>query len=445
MTLDARLRRAAQAVDDSVADVSPVDLLQELGGRRRRRSSLTVAVAFGLLAVVVGAAVALPRLRPGSQDTPLESSGGRAAVQARPVELAVTATQLPKAPLAPRRDPAAVWSGRELIVWGGWAGNQAASQAFADGAAYNPETGRWRGLAPAPLSARSAPVAVWTGREMVVWGGNDPARGRAGNALLDGAAYDPVSDSWRRIASAPAGSARSFGKAVLAQGRMVIGSGQDPTSGPRTASLLVYDLARDRWQRLPGGDPVYDLAATGREVALATIDPGTGQLRFRSVDVSSGRSRLLPDFPVATRPDTVGVELVGLVWTGRELVAAVTSDGRTLIAGLDAASPDAISWRLLATTAAEHFHPAANVQFDPQIAPMVWARDKLLTFSPSSIEAFTPATGSLARSTRRPSRSPFCGAGAAVAWTGTSLLGWGGDSCRAGSPEQVDAGARFDL
>jgi hypothetical protein len=445
MTLDARLRGAAQAVDDSVADVSPVDRLRELGGRRRRRSRLTVAVAFGLLAVVVGAAVALPRLLPGSEDTPLAGSGGRAAVQAKPVELAVTATQLPKAPLAARRDPAAVWSGRELIVWGGWAGNQAASQAFADGAAYNPETGRWRTLAPAPLSPRSAPAAVWTGREMVVWGGNDPARGRAGNALLDGAAYNPVSDSWRRIASAPAGSARSFGKAVLAQGRMVVGGGQDPTSGPRTASLLVYDLARDRWQRLPGEDPVYDLAATGREVALATIDPGTGQLTFRSVDVSNGRSRLLPDFPVSTRPNTVGVERVGLVWTGEELLAAVSADGRTWIAGLDAASPDATSWRLLATTAAGHFHPAANVQFDPQLAPMAWAGGRLLAFSPSSIEAFTPATGSLARWTRRPSSSPFCGAGAAVAWTGTSLLGWGGDGCRAGGPEQVDAGVRFDL
>jgi Galactose oxidase, central domain len=445
MTLDARLRSAAQAVDDSVADVSPVDRLRELGGRRRRRSSLTAAVAFGLLAVVVGAAIALPRVLPGSRDVPLAGSGGRQAVQAEPVELAVTATQLPTAPLAARRDPAAVWTGRELVVWGGWSGNQAASRAFADGAAYDPRTGRWRHLAPAPLSARSAPVALWTGREMVVWGGNDPARGRAGSGLVDGAAYDPERDSWRRIADAPAGSARSFGKAVLAQGRMVIGGGQDPTSGPRTESLLVYDLARDRWRRLPVGDPVYDLAAVGREVALATIDPATGQLRFRSVDVGDGRSRLLPDFPVSTRPNTVGVERVGLAWTGEELLAAVSADGRTRIAGLDAADPDVTDWRLLGTTAAEHFHPAANVQFDPQPAPMAWAGGRLLAFSPSAIEAFTPATGSLARSTRLPSRSPFCGAGAAVVWTGAGLLGWGGDSCRAGGPEQVDTGVRFDL
>jgi Galactose oxidase, central domain len=444
MTLDARLRRAAQAVDDSVADLSPVDRLQEFGSRRRRRSGLTVAVAFGLLAAVVGGALALPRVLPRSKDAPLASSSERAPVQTRSVELAVTATQLPRAPLAARRDPAGVWTGRELVVWGGWAGNQAASQTFADGAAYNPETRRWRALAPAPLSARGSPVAVWTGREMVVWGGNDPARGRAGNALLDGAAYNPVTNSWRRIASAPAGSVRTSGKAVLVEGRMVIGGGQDPTSGPRTGSLLVYDFARDRWQRLPGGDPVYDLAATGREVALVTIDPGTGQLTFRSVDVTNGRSRELPGFPVSTRPNTVGVERVGLVWTGDELVAAVSAHGRTRIASLDPARPDA-SWRLLATTEAEQFHPAANVQFDPQLSPMVWAGGRLLAFSPSSIEVFTPATGSLARWTRRPSRSPFCGAGAAVAWTGASLLAWGGDSCRAGVPEQVDAGVRFDL
>ena len=76
---------------------------------------------------------------------------------------------------------------------------------------------------------------------------------------------------------------------------------------------------------------------------------------------------------------------------------------------------------------------------------MVWAGGRMLAFSPSSIEVFAPAAGSLARSARRPSGSPFCGAGAAVVWTGASLLAWGGDSCRAGSPEQVDAGVRFEL
>ena len=122
MTLETRLRRAAQEVDDSVADVSPVDRLQELRGRRRRRSPLTVAFAFGLLAAIVVAAVALPRLLPGSEEAPLGGSGPRRAVRLRPVELAVTETQLPKAPLEPRHGHSGVWTGSEFIVWGGWAG-----------------------------------------------------------------------------------------------------------------------------------------------------------------------------------------------------------------------------------------------------------------------------------------------------------------------------------
>src|SRR4051794_34478763 len=61
-------------------------------------------------------------------------------------------TRLPAAPLSARRDVAAVWTGSEMLVWGGFAGNQAAETYYADGAGYDPGKNRWRTLPAAPLT-----------------------------------------------------------------------------------------------------------------------------------------------------------------------------------------------------------------------------------------------------------------------------------------------------
>jgi hypothetical protein len=62
-----------------------------------------------------------------------------------------------------------IWTGAEMIVWGG--GNTLQNK-FASGARYNPATDTWRQVAgfDAP-EARDQHTAVWTGTEMIVWGG----------------------------------------------------------------------------------------------------------------------------------------------------------------------------------------------------------------------------------------------------------------------------------
>jgi hypothetical protein len=111
--------------------------------------------------------------------------------------------RIPSGPLAGRYAHTAIWTGDEMIVWGGQVGREPRG----DGAAYDPRTGRWRGIAAAPLAARSYHAAVWTGREMIVWGGSQPRRRDRARVLENGAAYDPRSDSWRRLAPSPIRSA----------------------------------------------------------------------------------------------------------------------------------------------------------------------------------------------------------------------------------------------
>ena len=53
----------------------------------------------------------------------------------------------------------------------------------------------WRPVGPLP--ARQGNIAVWTGREVVYWGGDRPGR------PPEGAAYDPKTDRWRRLSRSP--------------------------------------------------------------------------------------------------------------------------------------------------------------------------------------------------------------------------------------------------
>src|SRR5439155_9235995 len=78
-----------------------------------------------------------------------------------------TPTSLTNAPTA-RSVHTAVWTGSEMIVWGG--GN--ASSDFNTGGRYNPTTDSWTATSTinAP-AARDSHTAVWTGSEMIVWGG----------------------------------------------------------------------------------------------------------------------------------------------------------------------------------------------------------------------------------------------------------------------------------
>ena len=69
---------------------------------------------------------------------------------------------------AARNNHSAVWTGTEMIVWGG----SSTGVEFNDGGHYNPTTDTWM-----PTTAAGAPsprfdhTAVWTGDEMIVWGG----------------------------------------------------------------------------------------------------------------------------------------------------------------------------------------------------------------------------------------------------------------------------------
>ena len=107
------------------------------------------------------------------------------------------------APLpAARSGATAVWDGRELLVVGGWQGGRPPATA-PTGFAYDPASNRWRRL-PRMESGRIGAAAVWTGTRLLVWGGRtQPVGAAAPNVPGHGLAYDPRTNRWSPLSPAP--------------------------------------------------------------------------------------------------------------------------------------------------------------------------------------------------------------------------------------------------
>lgn len=153
-------------------------------------------------------------------------------------------------PLAGRFDTTAIWTGTEMIFWGGvkvdnylQAGEFWAS--FGDGAAYNPRTDAWRLLnTQGGPGSRTTHTTVWTGTEMLVWGGR---------FLPDytfpttGAAYNPQTDSWRPIETHNAPPPRAGHTAVWSGTEMIVFGGWFGPAGPALDTGGRYNLATGEW------------------------------------------------------------------------------------------------------------------------------------------------------------------------------------------------------
>jgi hypothetical protein len=94
----------------------------------------------------------------------------------------------------PRDYASSAWTGREFIVWGGsYLLPRSSYDVLDDGAGYDPVAEQWRSLPPSPLDARRGHTSVWTGSELLIFGGDTrPYASRTGRGIVnDGARYRP--------------------------------------------------------------------------------------------------------------------------------------------------------------------------------------------------------------------------------------------------------------
>lgn len=198
----------------------------------------------------------------------------------------------PGLPLARGEVAAAVAEGRIYIVGGFTAGG--ANSRRVD--AYGPAVGRWAMEADLPLPVDHAMAAGHEGRVYVA-GGYGP--GRAVLTTL----FAFTGDGWTRLAELP--EERAAGGAAIVNGKLYVVGGVTASIGePRTLAktMLVYDIAADRWTSRRGPTPREHLgvaALRGKIYAVGGRTAGfdTNMARFERFDPRTGRWRRLPNVP----------------------------------------------------------------------------------------------------------------------------------------------------
>jgi N-acetylneuraminic acid mutarotase len=132
---------------------------------------------------------------------------------------AISTTGAPEA----RETQTAVWTGDEMIVWGG----QDSFNDFNTGGRYDPSTDTWT-----PTSITNVPdarynhTAVWTGNEMIIWGGTNTG------VTNTGGRYDPNMDSWAATSITNAPEPRQYHTAVWTGNEMIVWGGDNLDFNP---------------------------------------------------------------------------------------------------------------------------------------------------------------------------------------------------------------------
>jgi hypothetical protein len=413
--LRAQLKQLSEVAADHVTPLDPDHLLSRA---RRRRWRTAAAAALGIVVLIGGALVSQQWV------------SGPAGLAVRPPGVHPVVIRGPgvwhpmkAAPIPPRRTSAAVWTGRELIVWGGVDGRSAS----ADGAAYDPIRDRWRRLPPSPLSPRSGMVAAWTGTEVLLWGGERSAASTGTTPLGDGAAYDPVSNRWRRLPPAPLEGLVDPVSTWTGSELVVIGgyrSGRD-AAVQHSRRGAAYDPTGNRWRELPQAPFALQgstVAITSREVVIwgSCLAGEFGCSRAQpglAFDPLRNRWRRLNP---AQQHDTVVADRAAAAWNGHEIVlwggnSDFTRPGATVT--FDPAG-DRFTSRVTG--------PSAN-----GVARLFWTGTVMLALgvdeaskgTPSRFAAYDP--GADRWRTLAPIPTPWRDGNISV-WTGSDLLVWGG-------------------
>ncbi len=210
----------------------------------------------------------------------------------------------------PRAFHSAIWTGSEMIVWGGYTGS---FPSVGDGGRYNPAANTWTAVStglgtPTP---RQAHTAIWSGSEMIVWGGTVIGPGTTTNI---GGRYDPSTDTWHPTSvGSNVPVARDSHTAVWTGSEMIVWGGSSTNSGPTLNSGGRYNASTDSWLPTSLGANV----PTPRS-GHAAVWTGSKMIVWR---VSGGLYDPLTDTwtSVAAAPLS-GKSLFSAIWTGSEMI-----------------------------------------------------------------------------------------------------------------------------
>lgn len=248
---------------------------------------------------------------------------------------------------APTGRSVRVWTGDELIVWGGQVAvdSSAPGRIVGEGAALSLDDGRWTPLPPAPYpDGLYLPLGAWDGAELIVIGtrcdlelppstdGSPPACPNGPAAM----AFDPATFRWRTLPVPPIPVDADLGLAVASRGVAVGAEGGAVFAFDYRAEAIAWDRAAGSWTTI--GPPDEDVPSTevcadevgGRLVAVATNSPG--------VETTIPAWAVSPASPEWTALGTFGVSTDWRITCSAGRITTMTyADGRSRASLIDLA------------------------------------------------------------------------------------------------------------
>jgi len=439
-------REIRTRVDGSsvAAAADPSFLLPRPGSRARRSGGSCAPDAIPLTAPSTGTAVCVPddTWDNGSLDDVPDPRDGHTAIWTGSVMVAwggccwlgsggrydpLTDTWSPVSAVnapGPRSGHAAVWTGSYMVVWGG-EGDTANPEWFqyGDGRRYDPIADVWLSMS-ASAYPRTRPTAVWTGREVLVWGGYT---GRLGIYFDDGFRYDPATDTASSVSTTDAPSGRAGHVAAWTGSEMLVWGGGNYSGELATGGR--YDPATDSWRDLAAATSSPPPSETG-------IAAWSGDRMFLWLGRSDQAFLYDPNAedwsPASTLHAPTPRDGATVVWTGREFVVWGGSDHGAGLATGGRYDPRSDSWT---TVSALNAPPGRGGH------AAVWTGDRMLVWSggflPSggrydpSGDSWTPIAET---------QGPAARSGHSAIWTGNVMIVWGGT----GATRYLGSGGRYD-
>jgi N-acetylneuraminic acid mutarotase len=343
-----------------------------------------------------------------------------------------TATSITNAPAA-RYWHTAVWTGSEMIVWGGCL-DDFCSNVSNTGGRYTPSTNSWTATSTSNApAARATHTAVWTGSEMIVWGG-----GGNGISLNTGGRYNPSTDSWTPISTINAPTGRNYHTALWNGSEMIVwggyGSNGYLNSGGR------YNPSTDTWTPIsttnaPSARDNHTAVWTGSEMIVWGGYIGS----FQYVN-SGGRYDPGTDSWTATNTTNAptGRGSHTAVWIGGEMIVwgGAFDDGSHYLNTGGRYIPGADSWTATSTT---------NVPAARAYHTLVWTGSQMIVWGGEGESGLLNTGGRYNPSTDSWTATGTTGAPAArdqhtAVWTGSEMIVWGGYNFPAGD---LNSGGRY--
>ena len=379
-----------------------------------------------------------------------------------------TATTLTNAPDATGRHTA-IWSGSEMIIWGGIAfdlttGERSCAQSVSSGPTqtrttiatasptpsatpsmsggrYNPITDSWTATSTtnAP-DGRASHSAVWTGSEMIIWGGDNDS-----GVLNSGGSYNPSTNSWRATSTTNVPDGRGYHTAVWTGSEMIVWGGLPGylSTGGR------YDPGTDTWTatdftNAPSARAGHTSVWTGSEMIIWGGGTNTGGRYNPSTD--SWRATSTTNAPSARSQHTA-------VWSGSEMIVWAGLGSSNILNTGGRYNPGTDSWtatNLSGAPANRYAHTAvwtggemivwggneSGFSFDNAAGSD--SQTTLGSPTPTPTPPILPGTGGRydpATNTWRPTtttNAPIVRRGHTAVWTGTEMIVWGGSAAQSG-------------